>query len=186
MTEIKMRKSVYIESSIFSYLVSAPSRDLVNLARQLITQNWWETQESSFDVYISAAVVQEFLLGNASTMPGLQIAMEDFQILSDSVGAQALAEQLIASNAVPRHRIVDALHIALAACCGAEYLLTWNFKFINNAMAKPLIQKAVEAGCFICPTICTPEQLYTGGMEDDAILKELRENRKAIAEKRSA
>lgn len=179
-----MKKSVYIEGSIFSCLASTPSRDVVNLAQQWITQDWWETQKSSFDVYISAAVAHKFSLGDASALLGLQIAMGDFQILSDSVAAQALAKQLIVSNAVPNHHVDDALHIALAACCGADYLLTWNFKFINNAMAKPLIQKTVAAGGFICPTICTPEQLYTEGMEDDAILKQLRENRKAIAEKR--
>ena len=186
MTVNEPRQSVYIESSIFSCLASTPIRDVVNLARQVTTQDWWETQKSSFDVYISAAVAQEFSRGDASTVLGLQIAMDAFQILSDSVDAQTLAKQLIVSNAVPNHRVDDAFHIALAACCGADYLLTWNFKFINNAMAKPLIQKTVEAGGFICPTICTPEQLYTVGMEDDAILKELRENRKAIAEKRSA
>jgi hypothetical protein len=114
------------------------------------------------------------------------MAMDDFQILSDSVETQALAKQLIASKAVPSHRVDDALHIALAASCGADYLLTWNFKFINNAMAKPLIQKTVEAGGFVCPTICTPEQLYIEGMEDDAIMKELREDRNAIAEKFTA
>ena len=177
-----MKKSVYIETSIISHLMSKRSRNVVTAARQLITQDWWETQKSSFDVYISAAIAQEFLLGDASTMPGLQIAMIDFQFLSDSVDALALAQQLIASNAVPSHRVDDAMHIALAACSRADYLLTWNFKFINNAMAKPLIQKTVEAGGFTCPTICTPEQLYTGGMEDDAILKELRENRNVIAE----
>ena len=166
--------------------MSKPGRDVVTAARQWITQDWWQTQQSSFDVYISAALALEFLLGGASTAQGLQIAMGDFQILSDSVGAQALAKQLIASNAVPPHRVDDALHIALAACCGADYLLTWNFTFINNAMAKPLIQKTVAAGGFVCPTICTPEQLYTGGIEDDEILQELRENRKAIAEKRAA
>jgi hypothetical protein len=115
-------------------------------------------------------------------VPDLQIAIGDFHIFSDSVGAQALAKQLIASNAVPSDRAVDALHIALAACCGADYLLTWNFKFINNAMTKPLIQKTVEAAGFSCPTICAPEQLYAGGIEDNAILKELRENRNVIAE----
>ena len=107
-----MKKSVYIESSIFSHLTSTPSRDVVTAARQLITQDWWETQKSSFDVYISAAVAQEFSRGDASTVLGLQIAMDAFQILSDSVDAQTLAKQLIVSNAVPNHRVDDAFHIA--------------------------------------------------------------------------
>jgi hypothetical protein len=96
-----MKKSVYIESTIINYLTSTPSRDVVTAARQLITQDWWDTQKASFAIYVSAAVAQEFLLGDAS-LPGLKIAMGDFQILRDSAEAQALAIQLIASNAVPR------------------------------------------------------------------------------------
>ena len=106
-----LRHSVYIETSIISHLTSQRSRDVVNLARQVITQDWWETQKSSFDVYISALAAQ-----------GLQIATGDFQILSDSVDAQTLAKQLIVSNAMPHHRVDDAVtspwpHAAVWTIC---------------------------------------------------------------------
>jgi hypothetical protein len=55
-----MRKSVYIDNSIISYLAATPSRDVVTAARQFITLDWWETQKPSFDIYVSTAVAQEF------------------------------------------------------------------------------------------------------------------------------
>jgi hypothetical protein len=34
-------ETVYLESTIISYLVSKPSRDLVVAAHQRITREWW-------------------------------------------------------------------------------------------------------------------------------------------------
>lgn len=38
-----MKQSVYIETTIVSYLASRPSRDLVVAARQQVTSEWWNT-----------------------------------------------------------------------------------------------------------------------------------------------
>ena len=65
----------------------------------------------------------------------------------------------IASNAVPQNCVEDAMHIAIAAAQGTEYLLTWNFKHINNAETKSLIAKVIEASGYICPILFSPEEL---------------------------
>ena len=51
-----MVATVYIESSVISYLTSRPSRDLVTAARQTITAEWWEEKKSNYEVYVSALV----------------------------------------------------------------------------------------------------------------------------------
>jgi len=51
------------------------------------------------------------------------------------------------------------LHIAIAAAQSVDYLLTWNFKHINNATTRTLIAKTVEAYGFTCPLLCSPEEL---------------------------
>ena len=50
-------KSVYVESSVISYITARPSRDVVTSARQAITIEWWETYRDSFDVFISELVL---------------------------------------------------------------------------------------------------------------------------------
>ena len=40
-----------------------------------------------------------------------------------------------------------------------EYLLTWNFKHINNAETKTMIAKVIEAHGFVSPVLCSPEEL---------------------------
>jgi hypothetical protein len=39
-----MPHSIFIETTIPSYCVARPSRDLLQLARQELTREWWDTQ----------------------------------------------------------------------------------------------------------------------------------------------
>lgn len=59
-----MKESIYIETSVVSYYVSKPSRDLIVLAHQQITWEWWSTAVKRFDVYISEVVIEEAAAGN--------------------------------------------------------------------------------------------------------------------------
>ena len=69
---------------------------------------------------------------------------------------------LVRVNAVSQAAIRDAAHIASAAANGVEYLVTWNFRHIANAVTRPLIESACRRAGFESPVICTPEEL----MED--------------------
>jgi hypothetical protein len=59
-----MVESVYIESSVISYLVARPSRDVVIAARQAITETWWLERRTDFNLYISALVLNEIGRGD--------------------------------------------------------------------------------------------------------------------------
>ena len=52
--------TVYLETTIPSYLAAHPSRDLIVAAHQQITHEWWREARQRFDVYISEAVLAEF------------------------------------------------------------------------------------------------------------------------------
>jgi hypothetical protein len=45
--------SVYLETSIISYLVARPSRDIVTAAHQQTSLEWWSLQRNEFDLYVS-------------------------------------------------------------------------------------------------------------------------------------
>ena len=66
-------------------------------------------------------------------------------------------------RAIPFSRAEDALHISLAAVHRMDFLLTWNFRHINNAEMKARIRTAIETVGYECPVICSPEEL--GGVE---------------------
>ena len=80
--------------------------------------------------------------------------------------AQLLADALVASKAVPDNSVRNTLHIAIAATQGIDYLLTWNFKHINNAETKTLIARIIEADGWICPILCSLKELGGSDYEE--------------------
>jgi hypothetical protein len=60
-----MKARVYIETTIPSYLVARPSRDLLIAAHQQLTRDWRESRRAAFDLYISELVLEEAAAGDA-------------------------------------------------------------------------------------------------------------------------
>ena len=48
--------TVYVETTIVSYLTARPTSDLLAAAWQKTTVDWWETQRSRFDLYTSCCL----------------------------------------------------------------------------------------------------------------------------------
>jgi len=160
-----MKPTVYIESSVISYLASWPSRDIVIAGRQAITRDWWETQRQRFDLRISVLVEQEIGRGDPDAADRRNAYAADIPSLAISDEAVRIAERLLEKGAIPVQSEEDALHIGIADAQGAEYLLTWNFKHINNAETKSAIAAVVESFGYSCPQLCSPEEL--GGLSND-------------------
>ncbi|MCF7977425.1 MAG: type II toxin-antitoxin system VapC family toxin [Chromatiaceae bacterium] len=154
-----MAESVYIESSVISYFTARPSRDLVITARQAITESWWHDHRFKYEIFISGLVVQEISKGDEEAAQKRLTAIEGIPMLGTSEEALVLAEHLLDRGAVPPNSEEDALHIGIAAASGVNFLLTWNFKHINNAHTKALISSIIEAHGFVCPILCSPEEL---------------------------
>ncbi|WP_462322951.1 type II toxin-antitoxin system VapC family toxin [Halochromatium sp.] len=154
-----MAESVYIESSVISYFTARSSRDLVVTARQTITESWWYDHRSKYEIFISGLVVQEISRGDAEAAQKRLTAIEGIPLLGTSEEALVLAQHLLDRGAVPPNSEEDALHIGIAAASGVNFLLTWNFKHINNAHTKALVSSIIEAHGFVCPILCSPEEL---------------------------
>ncbi len=157
-----MKQKVYIETSIVSYLTSRRSRDMVIAAHQELTLQWWEQRAGVFVLVVSELVREEAGRGDPAASAERLAAIEDLPILAISDEAISLAGQLIGSGPIPDSAAADALHIAVAATNGVDYLVTWNCKHLANAVHRSQIEAMVEKGGYACPVICTPEEL----MED--------------------
>ena len=150
---------VYIESSVISYITAKPSRDVVVSARQTLSIEWWENKRNQYEVYISELVLEEIASGDSSAAQKRLNIVKNITTLEATLEAKELASLLISEGAVPENSPEDALHIGLAAAQGADYLLTWNFKHINNASTRTKIVKIIEKKGFVCPILCSPEEL---------------------------
>ena len=154
-----MKTSVYIESSVISYLTARPSNDLVKSARQAITVEWWQNEKTRFTIFVSTLVEEEISRGNPEAARRRLEVSEKIPNLSISSDAKEIAEVLISTGAVPSNSEEDALHIGIATAHGMHFLLTWNFKHINNAETKSVINKTIEGLGYIAPILCSPEEL---------------------------
>jgi len=150
---------VYVETTIVSYLTARPSRDLILAAHQQITIEWWENRRADFDLYTSQFVIQESSAGEATMAQKRLDALDGIDLLAVSQEALDLARSLVEKGQIPEKAKVDALHIAVAASNGMDFLLTWNCKHIANAEMQNGIGKFCRAAGFEPPVICTPEEL---------------------------
>lgn len=153
-----MKPKVYIETSIPSYLTAWRSRDLIVAANQEITKEWWDSREQ-FDLYISALVIQEVGAGNPEAARKRLEQLDDIPELNITEEVERFAEVLIQKVPLPEKARIDALHIAVAALSGMDYLLTWNCTHIANAILRPKLEAICREFGYEPPTICTPQEL---------------------------
>ncbi len=153
-----MKASAYIETTIVSYLVARPAKDLIQTAHQQVTREWWATRDR-FDLFVSAAVVAEARRGDA-TMAARRIdALRGIPMLTAGPRAGALVRSLLRSGALSPQARVDAAHVAIAAINGVDFLLTWNLRHLANAAIRGKIDEACRREGLVPPIICTPEEL---------------------------
>lgn len=161
-----MKPTVYIETTIPSYLTAWPSRDLVRAAHQQITREWW-AHRKGFDLYSSRLVVQECQAGDAQAAADRLAALAGIPLLELEAAVAELAEALVRGVPLPAKAAADGLHIATAAVHGMHYLLTWNCTHIANVALRPQIEAVCRAAGFEPPLICTPEELPMEDLSHD-------------------
>ena len=154
-----MRQLVYIETSIVSYLTAKPSRDLIQLAHQQITREWWEQHRPSFDLCISQLVLDEASKGDSRAAEMRLLALRHISIVPVTDDAIRLAEQMLADSVFPKQAAADALHLSIAACHKAHILLTWNCRHLANALIMDRLRSFADTMGFEAPILCTPEEL---------------------------
>ena len=160
-----MKRKVYIETSVISYLTARPSKTILGAAHQQLTQSWWE-RRFEYDLLVSQLVWQECAAGDPDAARRRMAALEELDVLAVTEEMIGLAEVLIAQRLIPAKAIEDALHIAIATLHHVDFLLTWNCRHIANPVIQEGIAEYLEQRGLFLPIICTPEELL-GGQDDE-------------------
>ena len=74
---------------------------------------------------------------------------------------------LAAELQLPPKAGADALHIAISAVNGIDYLLTWNCTHIANATFRLQIEAVCRLAGYEPPVICTPLEMLERREDDD-------------------
>jgi hypothetical protein len=110
-------------------------------------------------LFVSQLVVSEAAGGDAQAARERAALLQAIPRLGITDAVGGLAAKLVDDGAVPREAAEDAVHIAVAAVHGVEYLLTWNCRHIANAAMRQAIEAVCRNAGYEPPVICTPEEL---------------------------
>jgi len=90
-----MKSIVYIETSMVSYLVTRPSRDLVTPAYQEITREWWRGACGKYEMGASELVAAEAGASDPDAAASRLSVLEAIPLLDATPETEELAESLV-------------------------------------------------------------------------------------------
>ena len=159
--------TVYIETSIVSHATAWPSPDPATAVLQDQAKRWMNEQRPLYDVVTSQLVIDEAAMGDEDAAARRLKMLDGIAVLPTNPDADTVADAIIGRSMMPASARIDALHVALAALAGVEYLLTQNCKHIANAHELPRLYRLLDELGLSGMLICTPIE-FLGGNDDDS------------------
>ena len=152
-------QTVYIETTIPSYLAAHPSSQAIIAVGQQATRVWWEQERPRFRLFTSAFTFDECSRGDPSAGARRLGYLDGIPQLSIPEDLHLLEADIIRLFQLPQKAYTDASHLALVIVHRMDYLLTWNCTHLANAvLQKELVDYCTYHRLHV-PIICTPETL---------------------------
>jgi hypothetical protein len=108
-------ESVYLETTIISYLVARPSRDVIVAGHQQTTQDGWVNRRTHFECSVSPIVIDEASLGDPVEAQKRLAMIGGRPALEVTEDAEVLTQAIMAAGILPPHAFPDAAHVAVSA-----------------------------------------------------------------------
>ena len=157
MTTGEGRRTVYIETSVVSYLTARPTSNLLAAAWQKATADWWDAHRPRFDICTSDLTIEEAGRGNPEAAARRLQALGGIDLLPITEAVVNLSVALLHDRALPENAQNDALHIGASAVHGVDYLMTWNFR--HSPTPKPDASSAASVHSRATPVQRSVRQL---------------------------
>ena len=154
-----MKPTLYLETTIPSFLTGRPARDHLIAGQQAATRKWWRLRRNQFELFTSQFVVNEAAQGDVKMAAKRLQLLHPVEKLSVPLAADELARRILEKHLLPPKAAVDAFHIATATVHGMHFLLTWNCVHINNREIIPGVERLCSQAGYALPVICTPLEL---------------------------
>ncbi|MEQ8847555.1 type II toxin-antitoxin system VapC family toxin [Botrimarina sp.] len=152
-------ETLYVETTVIGNIAGRDHPDPAIAARQRLTRTWWRSLGTRYKPYVSELTISECSDGDPSAASERLGIIRRVEVLTETSDAEILATLLLDHRALPASEPRDALHIALAAVNGIDFLVSWIFKHILNPHLQQKIASTCRGAGFPPPVICTPQQL---------------------------
>lgn len=155
-----MKPRIYVETTVISYLAARPARDVVSLARQEMSREFWLWAPTVYELCCSQLTIDEISKGDEAAALRRQAFVALCTVLPADPLVANLAQSLIEINAVPQTEPEDAAHIAIATLAQMKYIVSWNFSHMVGPQAKRQLEKAITNLGYEPPLLATPEEIF--------------------------
>jgi predicted nucleic acid-binding protein len=152
-----MKEKVYLDSTIPSYYFD--NRESL-AAFTAVTRKWWIEMSTSYDLFISDAVLQELNAGDYPRKDEIIGFVSTIPLLPLTEDLEHIVEFYVANYVMPKSLVGDALHLAYASYYDMQYFLTWNCNHLANANKKRHIRVINGRLGLSTPEIITPLELF--------------------------
>ena len=115
------KPTLYLETTVVSYLAARPSSDVVTLTHQEMTRQWWEKRRKLYAIFVSEVVHIEANRGDAEAARRRIQIIKEFPVLRATDDARELAKHYMSMIPLPRCAEADALHLAIAVINRMDY-----------------------------------------------------------------
>jgi len=152
-------ETIYIETTVVSYLVARSQARTVAHQWHVWTKDWWRLRRPYFECVISAEVLREAAAGDPKASRQRLEALSTLTVLRRTAPIDELVEAFLSTGVLPAKAKADATHLAVASAYRVDYLLTWNMKHLANVEMLRRLRPIAEQYGYRMPTVCTPLQL---------------------------
>lgn len=157
--------TIYVETSIVSYLAARPSRDVILAGRQATTTLWWEQAQRTQRLVISAEVLREAARGDPEAVKRRLDHLAHLPQVDLGPEVDALAELYRSALHLPTRAAADAIHLAAASIHRVDAIASWNCSHIASVQVQRIIGAINQRMGLPIPLLATPEMLM--GEEDE-------------------
>ena len=153
-----MKPSLYLETTIPSYLAARMSSNIVIAGRQSVTHDFWEDERHKYDLYVSSFVYDECRRGDPGVAQKRLELLKNIRVLEETPDIEPLADVYMRILSIPPSKRVDALHLAICCVHKMNYLLSWNCSHLG-VESMQIAQKHNDAYGLFTPQMITPDAL---------------------------
>ena len=154
-----MAESVYLETSVVSALFDKRTDPVCQVQHQQ-TQQWYDEQRQHYDLYASAAVLEELRGGQYDHQEEAVSFAQSLTLLPLDDEVRGVARVYVDRLIMPHSSMGDALHLAVASVHRLEYLVTWNCRHLANPNKIRQITGINRRLALLTPIIVTPAMLF--------------------------
>lgn len=154
----KKKESIYLETSVISAYFDFKKQDI---ARKKATRKFWKEVLPKYNAIISEVVFGE-LEGTPDKEQRIRFLrfIESLRRIKPTSAVAKLSNKYLAADLVPKAKIADATHLAIATISRIDYLVSWNQKHLTSPSQRKRIFVFNKRLKLYIPIIATPDDFF--------------------------